>query len=147
MRRKLSNKLRRGMDPALLGSIREGKGTPAERQESCMPYLEGVPWIEIITGFVKSEESSATQRLRKSGDIEIGADLVAKPVEEISPSDADAIIARRTISEIGQVKNLCRFAHGHGRHEECSKHLKVLMILMPYLETEKEVAEYCGFTL
>jgi enhancing lycopene biosynthesis protein 2 len=112
-----------------------------------MPHLEGIPWIDIINGFVRAEESSATQRLRKAGVIEIGVDSVAKPIEEINPNDADAIISRRTVSEIGQAKNLCLFAHKHGRSDECRKHLRVLAILMPEFDDVEAVAEALGITL
>jgi hypothetical protein len=101
-------------NPALKQTIRETLSYHlTQTGDINVPYL-----LDALCG---TELSSAKQRLRERGDIEITKGNEPRLVSELSPEDAAFIDERRANHIKGELETRVVFNHRHGRPEQAAE--------------------------
>jgi hypothetical protein len=87
------------------------------RNQCVVPVLMKLPLEEIFEFVSRGELSSAKQRLRDSGEIEMVRGNVPKPIDQLTQLDAEQIANRRARHIYGELETMVEFGHRFGLTE------------------------------
>lgn len=100
-----------------------------------------VGYETLIRAFLASEVSNAVSQLRNDGHVEsIGKKWIA--LADLQSEDVDIIITRRQKRVRGELKELVRFNHEHGRTEDAITAAMALTAIERQLNEQSKSEEF-----